>query len=338
MPTLETTLPLLGRIRAGDRSGKSKAPKRLERFRLTSDNKPRLEYAKSLGWGNEVVEWPDAPEGRQWQLYCSVDSLTVVVPQAAAFSQYDEIWSGAECIYRCDGTRVVKIQPHKDYPSFGEPDGICEGMACVCEEFEGRVPTVTRISLFLPELPGIGVWRLDTRGFYAGGELQGITQMLEEASRRGMYIEADLAISQRKRRSAGQSRIFPVPTLQPKEMTMGQILQLKSTQKPKAIAPPSNEDVFGGRGLAGPDLFEQTARAEALAAKMERDRPGLIIDIGKIKDVIPDGSLSAWWTSQFGIATTDELSDDLLRRIIGHFKRYGYGDDALTRDLDSLSE
>ncbi|MGI9297848.1 MAG: hypothetical protein ACR2QC_08110 [Gammaproteobacteria bacterium] len=347
MPTLSPTLPLLGRIRAGDRSGRNNAPKRLDHFRLTSDNKPRLEYAVKLGWGEEVIEWPDAPEGRQWQMYGTMDSLTVVVPKIAAFSQYDELWSGAECIYRCDGTSILKTQPHKDYPGLGEVGGIQEGMPCVCEQFSERVPTVTRVSLFLPELPGVGVWRLDTRGFYAGTELQGIVGMLEEASRRGMYIEADLGISQRKRRSNGQTRIFPVPTLQPRELTMGQILQLRQPQAAPALTPsPIAETIaeLSGKPVTQMDVFEQTVRQEAKEAAQNQaqadeqhgdgDRVSLTIAFGRIREAANMTLMDRWLQSQFGRVDIEKASDEILRNAIKHFVKYGHEEDAFTRDLD----
>jgi hypothetical protein len=241
MPTLTPTLPQLGRIRAGDqvatKNGQTR-PHRLERFRLTSQNKPLLHTAVELGYGEEVIEWPNAPEGRQWQVYCTVDSLPVIVPSLAAFSQYDELWEGSECVYRCDGATVVKSSLGTD------GDGIVEGMPCMCAQFADRVPTVTRVSLFLPDMPGIGVWRLDTRGFYAGSELQGIVLMLQDAAQSGMMVPAELSITQRRQRKNKQTRVFPVIALQPREMTMGQVLQLQQPPTAKHIAAPSDVDVY----------------------------------------------------------------------------------------------
>src|SRR5262245_41205811 len=76
-------LQVLGRIRLGDqvllsgtnkRGGAKFRPRRLEHFRLTSDNKPRLEAAAKL-YGGDVTEWANAPQGRQWQLYAFLNAL-----------------------------------------------------------------------------------------------------------------------------------------------------------------------------------------------------------------------------------------------------------------------
>ena len=275
MAPLAPVLPELGRIRLGDQQpvkgqeGRMR-PNRLDRFRLTSENKPRLDYAVSLGWGDEVTAWA-SPLGPQWQLYCTVDALTVVIPQEAAFSQYDELWHGSECIYRCDGHHL--LQASIIVPADGKqlrPEALAlnailehlsEGMPCACEQFEERVPTVTRLSVFLPEMPGIGVWRLDTRGFYAGGELQGIANLLQAAAARQQYIEADLAISYRKVRRQGQTRTFPVPTLQPREMTMGHLLGGRP-QMP-ALPPPSDADVFGVLEKTATDPTDTAAAYDA---------------------------------------------------------------------------
>ena len=239
MSVLQPTLPELGRIRAGDKQpvkGKKDVfrPNRLDRFRLTSQNPILLHKAVELGYGDEVIEWPDAPEGRQWQLYCTVEALPVYVPPMAAFSQYNELWAGAECTYRCDGQVV-----HRS--AIG---GIEEGMLCQCDTFDERVPVVTRVNVMLPDLPGLGVWRLNTQGYYAGSELQGIVQMLSAASARNTWIDAQLMITQRRQRKEGQTRVFPVITLQPVEMTPRQMLALQQPVPVKQIEMPSDDDVY----------------------------------------------------------------------------------------------
>lgn len=270
MSVLAPTLPQLGRIRAGDKQpikGKRDIfrPNRLERFRLTSQNPVLLAKAVEAGYGDAVEEWPDAPEGRQWQLYCTVDRLPVSVPHLAAFSQYSEHWQAAECAYRCDGETLIrfvdlyetaqqrlKAKDIKEIPQWildAHELDIIEGMPCPCAQFTELPPTVTRLNVYLPDLPGIGVWRLDTRGFYAGSELQGIALMLQEAALRGMWIDAELSITQRRKRSGGQTRVFPVIQLQPLDMSMRQVMQLRQARAPQLPEAqkqlPTADDVWG---------------------------------------------------------------------------------------------
>ena len=299
MAILTPTLPQLGRIRAGDTQtmkGGDTRPNRLERWRLTSDNKPRLEYAVTLGWGEEVLEWPDAPEGRQWQLYCTVESLTVVVPHMAALSQCDELWQGSECVYRCDGVTVLK----------STIDGSEEGGPCQCDTFAERPATVTRVNLYLPELPGIGVWRLDTRGFYAGSELQAVVAMLSDATASGMPIKADLAISYRKRRSGGQTRIFPVPTLQPHEMTMAHILRLDAPQR--ALPLPTDAEVYGlPEPTPSSELIDpEQAHEAAVVAVRERLKKAMA-------DGLPHTEFMTWIKRVYNVDSPRDLPTETLR-------------------------
>ena len=103
MATTGRAIPMklteLGRIRLGDREPNSKGngthPHKLEQFRLTSSNKPLLEYAaRHPDIGGTVQEWQDAPgEGRQWELYTATESLDVIIPTFSAVSLSYERWS-----------------------------------------------------------------------------------------------------------------------------------------------------------------------------------------------------------------------------------------------------
>ncbi len=228
---LPSRLQELGRIRVGDQvplaNKKGTRPRRLEAFRLTSTNKPRLEYAATL-WGGEVRKWDEAPVEKSWELYLDKDTLPVVVPPFHAISQVNEIWQGSECRLRCNGEQITTCP--KDEDRIGQP--------CYCARFSLKerlekaktgeaCHTITRLNLLLPDVPGVGVWRFDTGSFYAGMELQGNTELLEQASAEGCYIECLLQIEERRvvRTVAGkpQTQVFSVVTLQP-EVTMRQLL------------------------------------------------------------------------------------------------------------------
>jgi Recombination directionality factor-like len=262
----EPKLQELGRIRTGNQisttSGKMR-PARLETFRLTSENKPRLHAAANL-YGGEVVPWEEAPQGRQWQLITETNSLPVTVPPFATISQCWERWSGGGCQIRCDGERII----HAENPEW--LNGVCQcpddpaERNTLANKGEACQP-VTRLNVLLHEVPGIGVWRLDTRGFYAGSELMAIVPFLQKASAENQYLACDLQLETRQVKRAGQTRVFPVVTLQPANVTLLQLLTrqipdeglIATPQLPKhtaMIESPSidqedNDDVFESRQL-----------------------------------------------------------------------------------------
>lgn len=222
----------LGRIRSGDqvqwkKEGKTGTrPHKLECFRLTSQIKPRLDYAAKLPeYGGEVSAWKDAPGGSQWQLYTSQSSIPVMVPPFNALSQNNEIWQGGECARRCDGCTIIAA---KD-PELVGKGCLCQGMG-IDERLEKAklskaeaCNTITRLSLMLPDLPGVGIWLYSTKSYYAGMELQGNAEMLQQASQEGVFISAMLSIEERRVVRQGKTKGFPVVTLQA-EVTMRQLL------------------------------------------------------------------------------------------------------------------
>ena len=235
----------LGRIRLGDREPNSKGngthPHKLEQFRLTSSNKPLLEYAaRHPDIGGEVAEWTDAPgEGRQWELYTLAEALDVVIPTFSAVSLSYERWSTAGCEQRCTGEFITHCGR--------KPELV--GTECACppdDQERGRLAQegkacarILRLNVMLPDLPGTGFWRLDTKGFYATAELMGTLQLLKEAGAEHMMIEAVLRLEQRtvkRPRPQGYqgedkgTLHFVVPVLWPK-YTFRQIAAAKDGQQ-----------------------------------------------------------------------------------------------------------
>ena len=222
----------LGRIRSGDQVQWTKGdktgtrPHKLECFRLTSQIKPRLDYAAKLPeYGGEVSAWGDAPGGSQWQLYTAQSSIPVMVPPFNALSQNNEIWQGGECARRCDGCTIIAA---KDLELVGK-GCLCQGMGIDKRLEKAKLSkaeacnTITRLSLMLPDLPGVGIWLYSTKSYYAGMELQGNAEMLQQASQEGVFISAMLSIEERRVVRQGKTKVFPVVTLQA-EVTMRQLL------------------------------------------------------------------------------------------------------------------
>lgn len=200
---LQRRLREVGRIRIGEkttsRNGKQ-IPVKLQTFRLTSRDRQVIDAAAEL-WGGTATEWADAPDGGQWQVTTETDSMSVIVPPGdMSFSQAYEQWNAGGCKVRCDGR----------WDHVGDT-------ACHCAPDNRACDIHTRLSVILPDLPGLGVWRLDTQGYYAAVELGGIADICAQAAGAGRMLPARLRLEQRsvKRIDNGkvETRRFAVPVL-----------------------------------------------------------------------------------------------------------------------------
>lgn len=232
--TLQRRLREAGRIRIGRQvktsNGKSR-PDKLEAFRLTSSDRAAIEAAAQL-YGGEPHQWDGAPVGTMWEVFTTVDAMPVVIPPAStAFSQYYETWSGGGCTRRCDGIRELLT----DSP-------------CLCaDEDEPQCKPTTRLSVILHDLPGLGVWRLESHGYYAATELAGTVEVCIGAATRGQLLPAVLRLEQRQVKRAGeQVKKFAVPILDIKVTPSALGLVVGSTAPQPAVEPASRVELAGG--------------------------------------------------------------------------------------------
>ncbi len=167
---LQRRIAEVGRIRIGQQvagNNGRKRPEKLTTFRLTSSDRTRIDQAAQL-YGGTVQQW-DAPAGKQWEVVTDSDSLNVIVPPSdMCFSQAYELWSGGGCARRCDGYNET----------------ITQG-PCLCDPEKRECNIHTRLSVMLADVPGLGVWRLDTSGYNAAVELQGAVSAIQMAASRG---------------------------------------------------------------------------------------------------------------------------------------------------------
>lgn len=206
--TLQQQQAQVGRIRIGQqvptKNGKTR-PAKLDRFRFTTPSR-QLADAVAAQYGGETAEWKPDGHAAEFEVVSTATSLPVLVPPNPV-TQWYEMWSGAGCVRRCDGeTETISGEACKcplDHLERGDLAG--KGQAC---------KATTRLKVMLPELPGIGVWRLDTHGYYAAIELPQTADFLGAVTDAGGYIRATLALEERivKRPGVG-IRQFLVPAL-----------------------------------------------------------------------------------------------------------------------------
>jgi len=237
---LQRRLAEVGRIRIGQqvKSANGKArPAKLETFRLTSPDQLRIQHAGQL-YGGTPQQW-QAPAGQQWEVITEASALDVIVPPSdMAFSQHYEMWSAGGCQRRCDG----------------QQESISDG-PCVCDPDDRECNIHTRLSVLLRDLPGLGVWRIDTSGYYAAVELQGAVEIIQIAAGRGQMLSARLRLEQRSVKRPGddgkpQTRRFAVPVLDI-EISPGQLIG-NGTQRVQIVAGSGEAAAPGGMALLTP--------------------------------------------------------------------------------------
>lgn len=220
--TIQRRLMEAGRIRIGEKDPERGYPKKLTTFRLTSRDRSKIEQAAEL-WGGTVEPW-DSPAGPQWQVTTDASALDVVVPPSEmAFSQFYELWSAGGCQRRCDGVT----------------EQLTEG-PCVCDPDDRECAIHTRLSVMLRDLRGLGLWRIDTSGYYAAVELAGAVEIIAAAAGAGALLPARLRLEQRQVKRTGrdgkpQTFNFVVPVLDI-DVSPGQLLD----------APVANGQVMAG--------------------------------------------------------------------------------------------
>jgi Recombination directionality factor-like len=302
---MQRRLTECGRIRIGKQvstsNGKSR-PVKLDTFRLTSADRVRIENAAKL-YGGTPTEW-EAPAGPQWEVITTSDAIDVVVPPSVmAFSQWYETWSAGGCRRRCDGvTESIGEQP------------------CLCDPDNRECDIHSRLSVMLRDLPGLGVWRVDTSGWYAAQELLAAVEVIHLAAGRGAMLPARLRLEQRvvKRDVDGspQTRRFAVPVL---DIDSSPAELLAEQRYARAITAGEARD---GRGFVpvpeqiggGPSIAEQSA-APAPAPAPARTRSNAAQPIPGSGRRRNNANAAAVPTSSDSVST--EQLRELVRRFTG---------------------
>ncbi len=245
--TLQRRGRQIGEIRIGmvvpTSNGKTR-PTKLDAFRFTTKSVAIAEaVADLLGGEARPVE---LQHGEQtYEVITSATSLPVMVPPGdAVISQWNEMWRGGGCQRRCDG-EIEQLS----------------GEACKCPlDVEERInlsskgnackPT-TRVNVMLPDLPDLGVWKLESHGYYAAIELGGAAEVLAHARNAGVIVPATLRLEQRQVKRGGETRKFAVPVLEI-GATLREMTGLSSGQEIASALPPPPSPAREALGSGAP--------------------------------------------------------------------------------------
>jgi len=260
---LQQKLRQLGRIRAGETVETAKGarrPAKLDHFRVTSHSKRIVEQVAAL-YGGTVQPWTPnngGAEDGQWAVTVTADRIPILLPPQS-ITQWYELWTGGGCVRRCDGQVEQK-----------------SGQRCLCDPDPAKrqCAVTTRLSVILREVEGLGVFRLDSKGYYAAVELPQIAAFLEYA---GSYVEAYLALEPRKDVKDGKTRHWLTPVLDV-DITPAALLAggtgaaaIAAGPRQEAVTPPEQRTALPGgppSGVAPPEgvvIIDPETLAERVA-------------------------------------------------------------------------
>lgn len=209
----------LGRVRLGqlveftNKQGERKTrPSKLSTFRFTTNSRAAADQIAAI-YGGEVREWKGGTEA--YEITTTTSEMDVMIPPGEAFIRQDyELWGGGGCERRCDGitARLFGENGETEKPCVCPADG--QDRAAAAAKGAACKPT-TRLNILLPDIVDLGVWRLDSHGFYAAVELGGKAEFLVKAREAGRILPARLRLEARERKSPGKpTRQFMVPVLE----------------------------------------------------------------------------------------------------------------------------
>ncbi|MFD9212055.1 hypothetical protein ACFVY9_02845 [Streptomyces sp. NPDC059544] len=211
--TMKRQAAELGRIRTGysrpnPDPKKGPIPVKSRTFVLTSHSREYVAAAAKL-YGGNVEQWtPQRSTVAQWRVITEAPELQAILPAGDVLNQSYEMWGGGGCERRCDGvTEQIKRQP-------------CVCLARYGEDWHTRPPTqvcrpTSRIGVFLPDMPDLGVWRLETKSYYAADAMAGALDTVLQATGGTGMLPVRMWIEQRTAVREGKTKQFQVVMLVP---------------------------------------------------------------------------------------------------------------------------
>jgi hypothetical protein len=277
----------LGRLRTGytETSGRKPRPVKSETWVITSHAEHYVETAAAT-WGGQVEKWQPLGGGAsQWRAVTETAALDAILPPGDPLSQAYEMWSGGGCVRRCDGiTETLSDGPCVCRAQFGE-DFHAEPKGTVCA-------ATTRLNVFLPDMPDVGVWRVETHSFYAAQEIAGAVDLIRSAVGPDAVIPIRLRIEQRQRKADGQTKKFPVVVVELRGITTGQVLGASVMGGQELAAQAQREAISAGRPTAAAAI-EAAPTAPApddvqLDVESIRNSIAAIEDLDTLRKIWPD--------------------------------------------------
>lgn len=217
----------LGRLRTGYSVPSDDPKKRPRPVKSTtwvvSSHAEHYVAAAAAAWGGKVERWqPQGNGAPQFRVITEAEQLEAVLPPGDPLSQANEMWNKGGCARRCDGqTEQISRHPCLCLAEHG-PD-----WHLLRQELRTKdkvcAPT-SRLNVVLPDMPDVGVWRVETHSFYAANELAGTVDMVLSGTGGKGIVPVTLRIEPRTRVAGGKTKQFPVVVVEIRGITTRQAL------------------------------------------------------------------------------------------------------------------
>lgn len=217
----------LGRLRTGysvPNQDPNKRPRPVKsKTWVLSSHSEHYVNAAAEAWGGNVERWqPQGNGAPQFRVITEAEQLEAILPPGDPLSQANEMWNKGGCARRCDGeTEQISRHPclclaehgpewHQLRQDIRTKDKVCAA--------------TSRLNVILPDMPDVGVWRVETHSWYAANELAGTVDMVLSGTGGKGLVPVTLRIEPRTRVAGGQTKHFPVVVVEIRGVTTRQAL------------------------------------------------------------------------------------------------------------------
>lgn len=217
----------LGRLRTGysipsDDPKKRPRPVKSKTWVLSSHSEHYVTAAANA-WGGNVERWqPQGNGAPQFRVITEAEQLEAILPPGDPLSQANEMWNKGGCARRCDGeTEQISRHPCLCLAEHGpewhllRQDLYTKDKVCAA---------TSRLNVILPDMPDVGVWRVETHSWYAANELAGTVDMVLSGTGGKGLVPVTLRIEPRTRVAGGKTKQFPVVVVEIRGVTTRQAL------------------------------------------------------------------------------------------------------------------
>ena len=323
--TMQKQARELGRLRTGysvPNEDPNKRPRPVKsKTWVLSSHAEHYVTAAAEAWGGKVERWnPQGNGAPQFRVITEAERLDAVLPPGDPLSQANEMWNAGGCVRRCDGeTEQISRHPCLCFAQHGpewhllRQDLRTKDKVCAA---------TSRLNVVLPDMPDVGVWRVETHSFYAANELAGTVDMVLSGTGGKGLVPVTLRIEPRTRVAGGKTKHFPVVVVELRVTTRQALSGPLSTavaldptgsravaaiEAPRpdyladaeaALTVDDVQDVYRAAHAAGhlnDDLVAALKkRAEAVKGEQQDEAPGPDEDGAYPVEVVEDNEPAAW--------------------------------------------
>jgi hypothetical protein len=172
----------------------------------------------------------------------------------------------------------------------------------------------TRLSVLLPQVKSVGIWRLESHGYYAASELAGIAELLQQVSASDKYLPATLRLEQRSAKKNGKTSRFAVPVLEVGATVQEALSAIAGGTSQMKVLSSAKTDV----PMLEPDFDEPVAKAEPIKIAV----PVKVVEVIEvIEQPVKQEPELGWDTYENKYEIEPALDEPVKRKPLNHVQR-----------------